>query len=114
MKNDTKLIGPLPVGPLPKTAHKALYSSEPVLNNSLHVVDESKSMSAVLSDVVHYASNKKFDSSDFIEISAKVQFKLIGKIHPNSYFQVNGKVKGSLLSFTGMNVLKLIASERIN
>ena len=95
--NDTRTLNG---GPLSRISHKALYNTETVLNSS-HVVDESKSMSAVLSDVVHYASEEQFDRLEYVEVSARVQFKLIGKVHPSSFFQVSGKIKGSLLGFTG-------------
>lgn len=94
LQNETKI---LPGGSF-KNIHKTLFNSDTVLNSSLHVVDESKSMSAMLSTIVHSSSQEKFDYS---EISAKVQLKLLGKNHPSSFFQVSGKIKGSLLGFTG-------------
>jgi len=74
--------------------HKAY--TEAVLNTSSDLVDQSKSMSAALSNVVDSS-----EEVDFTEILMKVEFSLIGKTLPSSFFQVNGRVRGSLLSFTG-------------
>ena len=82
-----------------KENHKTFHT-DAILNTSLHMVDASKSMSAVLSNIVQ---SPKDEHISFVEIPAKVQFKLLGKIHPSSFFQVNGKIKGSLLGFTGKN-----------
>jgi len=98
LMNDTRTLAG---GPLSRSSVKALYNSESVLNSSSHVVDKSKSMSAVLSDVVQKASEEEFDRLDYVEVSARVQFKLLGKVHPSSFFHVTGKIKGSLLGFTG-------------
>lgn len=81
-----------------KENQKSAFHSDTVLNTSLHVVDASKSMSAVLSNIGKSAEDEHIN---FVEIPVRVQFKLLGKIHPSSFFQVKGKIKGSLLGFTG-------------
>ncbi|GIY11799.1 transmembrane protein 248 [Caerostris darwini] len=70
-------------------------------SSSLRVVDESKSMSAVLSNVVDSAMDESSSEFILVEKTVKITFGLRGKLPLESQFDMKGKLKGKLLGLPG-------------
>ncbi|GFW42007.1 transmembrane protein 248 [Trichonephila clavipes] len=75
--------------------------AESLNSSSLRVVDESKSMSAVLSNVVDSAMEDSLSESTLVEKTLKITFGLQGKLPSESQFYMKGKLKGKLLGLPG-------------
>lgn len=77
------------------------------LNSSVHVVDNSKSMSAVLSDVVDSALLGASPEPTFVEMSFKVKLGVLGNLPSYTHFNLKSRLKGKLLGFLGNNLFLL-------
>ncbi|KAG8185510.1 hypothetical protein JTE90_019765 [Oedothorax gibbosus] len=70
------------------------------LNSTVHIVDNSKSMSAVLSNVVDSALLGSSPEPTFVDMSFKVKLNVKGNLPSRNHFHLKGKLKGKLLGFS--------------
>ncbi|XP_042905814.1 transmembrane protein 248 [Parasteatoda tepidariorum] len=84
-----------------KISETFLSSMSALNSSSSHVVDESKSMSAVLSGVVDLAMEGDWQESMFVNTSVSAKFRIRGELPTDFSLHLKGQIKGYLLGFSG-------------